>query len=258
MKFGIVDLKGGLGNQIFQLAFALYLKSLGIKVCVDSHFYYLENTFPRDLEVEPKLFNLKKINFKNNRIFFLLNSYFLENNTFDINDFRIVNRFVGYYQDLQYLEFSKEVLRKKLNLDYGNLNNNIAIHIRKTDYKTINQELNLDYYKAAIDNCLQVSKNARFDIFTDAKKLELNPKIFRNIDNIFYPKQNEAPLNVLKKLTGYRSFIIANSSFSAIAAFLSTSNSKKVFYPDPWFRNSEIQLKSIPSNWIPISNSDSQ
>ena len=258
MKFGIVDLQGGLGNQIFQLAYALYLKSLNMKVCVDTHFYNLENTFPRDLEIEPELLNLKQINFKNNKAFFWLNSYFLENNSFETKDFKIVNRFVGYYQDLQYLEFSKEVLIDKLKLNHDNFNENIAIHIRKTDYKVINQELDNKYYKTAIDNFLKISKDVKFDIFTDSNKLELNPKIFRNIENIFYPNQNESPLDVLKKLTTYKSFIIANSSFSAIAAFLSTSKNKEVYYPDPWFRDSEIQLKNIPSSWIPIANFDPQ
>ena len=47
-QYAIVDLKGGLGNQIFQIAYALYLQSLGIKAVVDTHFFlricnFLEN-----------------------------------------------------------------------------------------------------------------------------------------------------------------------------------------------------------------------
>ena len=75
----------------------------------------------------------------------------------------------------------------------------IAIHIRKTDYKVINQELITSITRLLLTT-FKISKDVKFDIFTDSNKLELNPKIFRNIENIFYPNQNESPLDVLKNL----------------------------------------------------------
>jgi len=57
------------------------------------------------------------------------------------------------------------VLIDKLKLDHNDYNENIAIHIRKTDYKVINQELNTKYYKTAIDSFLKTSKDVKFDIY---------------------------------------------------------------------------------------------
>ena len=44
-QYAIVDLKGGLGNQIFQIAYALHLQSLGIKAVVDTHFFFSNMQF---------------------------------------------------------------------------------------------------------------------------------------------------------------------------------------------------------------------
>lgn len=66
----IVDIKGGLGNQIFQFSYALYLRDLGHKVFTDTKFFDQDNPFPRKLEIRPSEFNFKNVKFKNNRIFF--------------------------------------------------------------------------------------------------------------------------------------------------------------------------------------------
>ena len=54
-KNAIVNLKGGLGNQIFQIAFALDLESRNIRTICDTHFYDSNMQFPRSLELDPKL-----------------------------------------------------------------------------------------------------------------------------------------------------------------------------------------------------------
>ena len=58
-QYAIVDLKGGLGNQIFQIAYALHLQSLGIKAVVDTHFFSSNMQFPRKLELTPSEFGIK-------------------------------------------------------------------------------------------------------------------------------------------------------------------------------------------------------
>ena len=65
-KFALVDLKGGLGNQIFIICFANELKKNGFKVFLDTSFYKSKQQFPRDIEInlentELKVFNLKTI-----------------------------------------------------------------------------------------------------------------------------------------------------------------------------------------------------
>ncbi len=254
-KFALVNLKGGLGNQIFQISFANYLISLGFNTFLDTSFFHSSHKFPRKLEVNISELGFKNINLKSDIIFRLNNSLFWEDNSFEIADLKIYNRFVGYYQNFKYLEKSKPFLKDKLNLTSNNQNNNVAaLHIRKTDYKLINQELSDIYYAKAINELLKINNDLQFDIFTDDINLSLNKKVFKNIKNLYKPIQGEESIKILRKMLNYKYYITANSSFSSIAAFLSEIENKVVIYPEPWWRNSEISLINIPSNWISIQN----
>jgi hypothetical protein len=254
-KFALVDLKGGLGNQIFQVSFANYLKSQDINSFLDTTFFHSNHQFPRDLEIDPKELGFIKLRIKSNTIFELNKSIFWEDDTFRINDLKMFNRFVGYYQNIKYLEFSKPFLQKKLKLESNNLKvNKVAVHIRKTDYGIINQELSDNYYQSAISELLDIKSNLKLDIFTDDKNLKLNNSVFKNIGEIYKPNSSISSLDVMREMLNYKYFITANSSFSCIAAYLSNFQDKVVFYPKPWFKNSEIAIKNIPKHWKSIAN----
>ncbi len=254
-KIGIVDLKGGFGNQIFQIAFALFLKDYGLNVFIDKSFFKLEHPFPRNLEIDPNIFGFKKIEIKNNRIFFLLDTFYEEQGTFELTDFRLLNRFVGYYQDLQFIELNKNMLSEKLGIYKNESKEGLAaIHLRKTDYETINQVLSDKYYEYSINRMLEINKDIKFDIYTDSSELIIDKDVFKNINNIYYPHTNETSIEVFQNLSNYKSYIIANSSFSALAAYFSKYKNKTIFYPDPWYRKSPIKLNGIPSYWNPIKN----
>ena len=81
-KNAIVNLQGGLGNQIFQIAFALELMSHNIRTFCDIHFYDSNMQFPRQLELDPLEFGIKSIKFKSNKIFSKLNTLFSRNRYF--------------------------------------------------------------------------------------------------------------------------------------------------------------------------------
>lgn len=252
-KISLVDLKGGLGNQIFQIAYALHLKNLGHKTFVDLSFFDQDNLFPRNLEINPKEFDLKTLNFKNNRIFFLLNTWFEEDSSFSSNDFKFLNRFVGYYQDLKYLEESKDKFRNVLGIKSDKtLQETVLVHIRRTDYLKISQELDLKFYTNALK---AFNPDIKIDIFTDEMNFQYD-KFFikKNVRNIFLNNNKTSPSETLRKMSMYKNFIIANSSYSLIAAYLSLSKEKKVVYPEPWFKNSNIYINNIPKLWIPEKN----
>ena len=80
------------------------------------------------------------------------------------------------------------------------------------------------------------------------------PKIFKNINHIYTSDTNISSTETMKSMSEYSNYIIANSSFSALAAFFSNSLDKKVIYPYPWWRESNISIQSIPINWIAIDN----
>lgn len=252
-KYALVDLKGGLGNQIFQMSFANYLKNLGFNVFLDTTFFYSNHKFPRTLELDLNELGFRKTKLKSNFVFKLNNSLFWEDDSFNIEDLKIYNRFVGYYQNFKYLEESKYFLKNKLNLISNDQNTDVvALHIRRTDYKTINQMLSDTYYENAINKLLSNNNNLQLDIFTDDINIQLDKRIFKNVRNIYKPIPNESSLDVLRKMLNYKYYITANSSFSTIAAFFSEIKNKIVIYPDPWWRNSEIEILNIPPDWTRV------
>jgi hypothetical protein len=254
-KYALVNLQGGLGNQIFQIAYALYLKSLNMTTIVDTHFYSSNMQFPRKLEIVPNEFGLNSIKFKNLKLFDKFDTLFGEINTFNHEDFKIFNRFVGYYQDFQILNYSKHIIQNKLQLGEGvNDENKVAVHIRRGDYMGLQQNLTDIYYKNAINKMFSINPDSVLDIYTDAEDLNLNPKIFKNINHIYKSDTNFSSTETIKSMSEYSNYIIANSSFSALAAFFSNSLEKKVIYPYPWWRDSNISIQSIPTNWIAIDN----
>lgn len=253
IKYSIVDIKGGLGNQIFQIAYAMHLRKLGHKVFTDVRFFDLENQFPRSLEINPEEFGFTNIKFKNNKIFLKLNTFFYEDFSFSTKNFKWANRFVGYYQNVQYLDSCKDEFRKILKIDQDTTNKNtIAVHIRKTDYSTIQQELSKNYYTKALN---LFEDHSLIDIFTDENHLPFKDLFSKkNINNIYTNNNKTKPVEALQKLSTYSNYIIANSSFSLIASILSAKSNKKVIYPSPWFRKSDIHIVNIPTDWISIFN----
>ena len=69
-----------------------------------------------------------------------------------------------------------------------------------------------------------------------------------------YSPGNESPLITLNKMISHEHFVIANSSLSLIAASVGAKKNSMVFYPAPWMRNSNVNIKNIDSSWNIIKN----
>ena len=54
-------------------------------------------------------------------------------------------------------------------------------------------------------------------------------------------------------MLSYENYIIANSSFSYMAAHLGSSENSKVLYPEPWFLNKNKNI-SVKKSWIAINS----
>ena len=80
--------------------------------------------------------------------------------------------------------------------------------------------------------------------------------VFGNIElNKNYSENdlNNDPIETFAKMLSYNNFIVGNSTFSLIAAFIVESNSSIVVIADPWFR--EIMHPGFDfKNWIKIEN----
>ena len=278
----LVDLMGGLGNQIFQLNFANYLKSKGFKVYINLGWFnsdiFEDGTTKRSLLLNPLDFDLETANRLMLNKFFrfenLLNAkvlskldlpilkktYRLHTGHFFDEEKKIkYNRFSGYWQNQKYLTGQKDYLMESLS-KISNFNQNLnkpthktLIHIRKTDYVKLGEELSETFYINAINKIIKEDKNFKYDIFTDEKNPSSDSKLFKNAENVNI-NSGENLIIILSKMMNYKNYIIANSTFSFIPAFLSYSSDSVVIYPEPWFKHSQ-DIPPVEHTWRPVKNS---
>lgn len=249
----ILDLKGGLGNQLFILSLAKKLEKSGFVVLLDVSFYSQSNDYQRNVEVDLKLFQKKIISFNHDLIFKLLNRKIEEIDSIDELSIKKFTRFKGYYADANFID--KNYLLNTLNIQPEKQNNSLMIHIRRCDYEKLHIALSKDYFIRGIELFLNSSNLEKIDIFTDDNNFELADYSLQKfpINNIFKPN-NMAPLETLKTMTSYQNYLISNSTFSFFAAYLGQKINSQVYYPKPWTRNNLFEIKNLPIDWIPIKN----
>ncbi|OUW38392.1 MAG: hypothetical protein CBD44_01090 [Flavobacteriaceae bacterium TMED184] len=267
-KKALVDLMGGLGNQIYQLNFANYLKNKGYDVYINLDWFYsgifTDGTTKRSLHLNPDDFSLKVIDkstltkfsqldklfqtklmkgFKKSNINNVFSNH--SGHTFNENKYFKYNKFSGYWQNLKYIEKQNTYILNGLmknSLFHENLNKiskNTLVHLRKTDYIKLGEDLPDSYYEKAIKEIKKMKGQVRYDIFTDEHNPSVDSKLFTNAENV-YSNNGDEPLSVMAKMMNYENYIIANSSFSLLPAFLSFKENSIVMYPEPWFKNSDM------------------
>jgi hypothetical protein len=159
----------------------------------------------------------------------------------------------GYFQSWKYFdhckEYIKEIFTPKETFD---LKNYCCIHVRRGDY--LNYPLHhptqtiQHYYMRAIEKI--PAKN--FIVFSDDYKWCKQ----NFIGNEFTINEPSSTISDFTKMINCSHYVIANSSFSWWAAWLSKGNDKIVVAPSNWFGPKLNDLNPttdlIPSEWIVI------
>lgn len=297
----IVKLRGGLGNQLFQYAFAKYLrKNFNCTVCLDTSSVELNNTTRRfmldkfDVDAEIKSLNLKDVFWNgilnNENVFFRrvlkfplilfspYSGFFIEGRQV-YNEQKLIKSlqktqsgiFDGYWQNLYYVNALKDELKQDLKIkkpilqEFIERNNcliekyrtyrRICLHIRRTDFlnaKSVHLSYGNDYYIKAIEK-LNINEPAVFLIFSDdiewcKKNVNLIKQEVVFVDENLLKENRDFDQFMLMTLCD--DFIIPNSTFSWWAAWLATTDNKKVVCPEKWVKNR--QSKILVDEWIKI------
>jgi len=274
-KVAIVDLKGGFGNQLFQLCFANYLISYNIDTYINSRNFERSKNIKnldvdlRELILPVEFFGMKEISDEKFMILETIQKMSrgvlvkkFNDKNFEINKLKRINRLDGYWQNLDYFKFSKNYLISTLS-NNNKLKNAIyskksegstMVHVRRSDYLRLGEELEIKYYENSINKARERVEKFSFTVFTDDKTWVQEHKIFDDANNIFSSSNSKSDtLNTFAEMLKFENYIISNSTFSLMASLLSQTNRSIIYIPDPWFRKSKKIINY--ENSIKIANS---
>ena len=134
----------------------------------------------------------------------------------------------------------------------------IVVHIRLGDYKHLNKfgTLSETYYKQAIPLVQAAVQVNSIWVFSD--EVHLAKKIF-DFNEFALPIRwiqdvDNSPASTLELMRHGTGYVIANSTFSWWAAFLSYNKGACVAAPKKWFREMEEPKDLIPPNWIRVDS----
>ena len=275
----IVVFNGGLGNQMFQYAFYLYLKknhpfsvfAFNIEGSVNCHEgFQLDQVFCLDsMKLVNKYSKIKKhlpIILKLSKQIIQENSLKYDGHFFKDKELFAVYR--GFWQSEKYFiniekdirntfAFVRSAVNEKTHLLINQINEGnkvfVSVHIRRGDYLLEKDQRGLcsvQYYTKAIELISTKVINPTFIFFSD--DMEWVRECVK-AENCIYVDWNYGNNNwqdmYLMSLCNHN--IIANSSFSWWGAWLNAHQDKIVIAPQRWFHNRE-NYDVLPDNWIRI------
>ena len=290
-KYIHLVLSGGLGNQLFQYAFA---KSLSIKynlpISIDKGFIerdqsrvYKLNLFGVEERIVPDYLKManwfwrafRKIKIDKLFLKHVLKYDFHFQLPLDLEykgDQVIYNSksilIWGYWQNEKYFDNIKHDINDyikinfKFKFEFESKYKYIAVHIRKGDYisnsiySSIYNNLSSEYYLEAL-NLIKSEFNSRLKIilFSDSDIVDFSQKLEKfGFDVIVSNKLFNDELFDFWLMSKCDYNIIANSTFSWWAAYLNSNPEKVIFCPRNYFLDKSLnsKLSLYPNNWIKL------
>jgi hypothetical protein len=271
----VIEIKGGLGNQLFQFAFAKYLSENRVKVFVnfqnnsEYNLNYKYFGFKHASSTTVKLYKLIYRLKESNKYFFIYKYIFKhffikfsKPEEFNLINLKPFNHFDGYWQNVQLFQRHKEFLANsldnyssfKIDKNYHPTEGLTLLHVRRGDYIDLNENLDINFYIKALKYCEDNIKNFKFEIFTDDEEWVKTQNLFNNAIQVHGTSKGlDSLLEDVSKMIKFNNFIVGNSSFSLVAAMFSNSFDNLKIIADPWFRNSQRDL-NFDESWLKINN----
>lgn len=276
----IIEMSGGLGNQMFQYALYLKLKGMGKDVCLDISNYnrHSERRFELDvfdLQMRfiqlPRPESIKKIWLKLNGIRKIYHDKIgiFQPQVYELDDVYLR----GYWQNEYYFADISDEIREAFSVKnrISQINksivtkmqqhNSVSVHIRRGDYLNSQFEniygniCTLEYYKKAISYIYNTISRPHFFFFSDDTKWvrEHISEFGAAEDQILLIDENYENNSFLDiyLMSNCKHHIIANSTFSWWGAWLGKNDDKIVVAPSKWFHNHET-TDIICTGWIKI------
>lgn len=289
----VIEIAGGLGNQMFQYAFYLKMKGLGY----DCRLYYdeahrthngleLEKAFGLEMPMATQddidsLLQRKRDSFSRvkKKVLRLRPSFYWEHDKgykFKSEVFQQARPVYlqGCWLSEKYFYDIKETVRQSFryvspNDDLLTLekiktdNHSVSIHIRRGDYLTSGIHRNIEY-KTYIENAIRIilarvyrkdlTVRPNFYVFSD--DINYAFEVMQDVKgsyHVYFPDNKVSYLD-MQMMSACRHNIIANSTFSWWAAWLNANPDKVVLCPDKWFTTDLLNDNDIvPERWVKIA-----
>ena len=271
----VINLMGGLGNQMFQYAAAkalalekkhkLYLNTKGFQTYLLHKYGLYHFSMQQNNYKEPSRIQRKFIEIFRNKIVHIEKEF--NYNPLIQNLKRNPIFLEGYFQSEKYfIKYEKQIradfeiispLKQKTQdtIDLMKTVNSVAIHIRRGDYllHDIHNTNKTKYYKDSMMTIEDSVNNPVYFLFSD--DMNWVKSNFKSNSETHFVDFNDAETNYedLKLMSSCKHNIIANSSFSWWAAWLNPNPNKIVIAPQKWFNDEKINYQDvIPENWIKL------
>jgi hypothetical protein len=262
MQFKIViNLNGGLGNQMFQYAFARSLSiDLGANLYIDDtnlsgHAVTREYTLNifKNIKKDLLVDNGRTLNLSNFESIFddtyyenVLNSIKNEIGKFDT---LFIN---GYFQSIKLFHNNESEIRKDFHINPIKIETDktpVVLQVRRGDFvgNPFHEICNIDYYNKSIQKIKELVEDPIFIIISEDTKWVSENINFDGCE--FFENPSTTELGDYEVMLSCEYHIISNSSFGWWPAFLSIP--KVVIAPNRWYANG-IQSELIQLNWITI------
>ena len=239
-----VEMQGGLGNQLFQLAFLDHVS------LINSAIPFLENTQQVSTHTQESYFdgifkNWKCIQKSDVKIDKIISEHNLNPQDWKLKNTIENVKLIGYFQHYGYIN---PLFYKKLNFasslplleKYKDITSRVFLHIRGGDYLTPEHShlYHLDfkqYYEKAVS---VFPAGTKFAVFTNDKSHALTHDILNQIDYQFIDENEVDSLFLMSKCSGG---ICANSTFSWWGGILNICNHPAyITIPSKWFNDSSL------------------
>ncbi len=283
----VVRIWGGLGNQMFQYAYARALKErTGQKVYIDTKGVFkekLEGGRRRDYSLDCFCISLLPAE-RTAKEFYFLNRgnplerfayemsvrhmvfpwYYMESNEGfqpELLDVQGDMYLQGWFQNEKYFREYRNLICeeftpvREIKIEKGiqELIENevtVSVHIRRGDYKSIDYTVPLDYYQKAINHISKKANKPFFLFFSDdIEWVRENMKLPDK--HYFVSGKNLKDYEEMMLMSRCAHNIIANSTFSWWGAWLNKNPDKIVVAPRMWMRLKD-PLSIVPEEWIVI------
>ena len=286
-EYVVVDLIGGLGNQLFGLVFGSALsEKLSCNLELDKSLIRFGSNSDRKLEIQNLNFGLKIFKIKQSNLFRLLaftkiklfkkvsgkliitRRKSIKEKDLGESKIEINKRYSGYFQDWMYADYllqenskffptlSKDTLTGSDLLEEFSVAKPVLVHIRLGDYlkfSDVYEVLSEQYYLSAIGKLIEYEKTKEIWLVIEDLEQVTNyyPNLIKMASKIIDKNIGLKDHEVFYLMTQSTYLIASNSTFSLWAAWFVLNNEGKVIVPSV-FKVSGIPSKLIDERWDSI------